>query len=617
MTTRDPSADSRVHLSALNTDASSPVRSGRDLAVIALVALVARLAYFFVNRHTNPAFDYLIMDSMHIDHWARAIVAGDAGPAVYFRGPLYPYVLALIYKMTHSSVAAAILVNHLLGTAMCALLYLLAREYVSRTVAFVAGIVAALYWPFIYFEGEVLIEPLFMVLVVLTLWRLARAVRGPTIVRLGIAGACMGLAALARPTILALVAALPFVFRSQPATGGTPGRLAWLRSSAVVAVVCVVVVSPALIHNATVGRAWVPVAWSGGLNFYIGNNPSSDGRSALLPGAKSAWMGGDEEALAVAGEQAGRQLTPAEASDYYLHRGLDFVAAQPGAALKLTAAKLFMFWEGPERSNEKYIYFFWDRFGLGRIPMPGFWLISSLALAGLIRLWPRRRDLALLYGFVITYMIGIVAFFVVARYRLPVVPVLIVFAAWSGVDLYAALRDRRWKTVLVGASLFAALFLVTNASYPHFMRQRTGNIAISHYTLAAALADRGKTDPALVELVRAREAFEKAPSAHYESIAQDVYWKLGSAFYLRGRCKEATDALGHILPSNPNADAARVMFADCCEKTGRPAEAGKAYLMILRKDPQNRPALEGLIRCYEATGNYDEAAKVRRQLDSK
>jgi 4-amino-4-deoxy-L-arabinose transferase-like glycosyltransferase len=617
MTTRDPSLDSRAHLSALNADSASPVRSGRDLAVIALVALAARLAYFFINRRTNPAFDYLIMDSMHIDHWAKAIVAGDAGPAVYFRGPLYPYVLALIYKMTHSSVAAAVVVNHLLGTAMCASLYLLAREYVSRTIAFVAGVVAALYWPFIYFEGEILIEPLFMLLVVLTLWRLARAVRRPTIVRLAVAGACLGLAALARPTILALIAALPFVFRPRSPADGTTGIRGWLRSSAVVAVACAIVIFPALFHNATVGKAWVPVAWSGGLNFYIGNNPSSDGRSAFLPGANSAWMGGAEEALAAARQQAGRELSPAEASDFYFHRGLDFVTTQPGAALKLTAEKLFMFWEGPERSNEKYIYFFWDRFGLGRIPMPGFWLISPLALAGMIRLWPRRRDLALLYGFVITYMIGIVAFFVVARYRLPVVPVLIVFASWSAVDLYAALRDRRWKTVGVGGVLFAALFLITNASYPHFMRQRTGNIAISHYTLAGALAEQGKTDPALVELVRAREAFERAPSTHYEKIAQDIYWKLGSAFYLRGRCKEATDALGHILPSNPNADAARQMFADCCEKTGRPAEAGKAYLMILRKDPANRPALEGLLRCYEATGNYDEAAKVRKQLGSE
>ena len=62
------------------------------------VALIARLAYFFLNSRTNPAFDFLIMDSMHIDAWAKAIAAGHAGDAVYFRGPLVPYLFALVHR---------------------------------------------------------------------------------------------------------------------------------------------------------------------------------------------------------------------------------------------------------------------------------------------------------------------------------------------------------------------------------------------------------------------------------------------------------------------------------------------------------------------------------------
>ena len=49
--------------------------------------------------------------------------------------------------------------NHLAGTLTCGLVWLLAREYFSRAVALTAGLFAALYWPLIYFEGEVLIEP--------------------------------------------------------------------------------------------------------------------------------------------------------------------------------------------------------------------------------------------------------------------------------------------------------------------------------------------------------------------------------------------------------------------------------------------------------------------------
>lgn len=610
----------RVHESrAVSTGTGESVPGWRrDVLIIVAVALVVRLAYFFINRRTNPAFDYLIMDSMHIDHWAKAIASGHAGPAVYFRGPLYPYLLALIYRFTGSSISAAVLVNHLAGAAMCGFLYRLAREYFPRPVALVAGLVAAVYWPLVYFEGEILIEPVFILLVVAALWRLARAAREPSWSGLITSGVLLGLAALARPTILVMIVVLPFVFRARFASAAVKARpMSWARATLIVLASCVVTLSPAIVHNAVAGGAVVPVAWSGGLNFYIGNNPSSDGRSAMIPGSRSTWMGGDEEALAIAREQAGRPLGPAQASRFYFRKGLDFVSGQPGEAVELTFAKLFMFWEGPERSNEKYIYFFWDRFGLGHVPMAGFWLISPLALLGLVRLWPRRRDLALLYGFVAAYMVGVVAFFVVSRYRLPVIPVLIVFASWAAVDFVAMARERRWRGMVGWGALFVVLFLGVNESYPLFLRQRNTNIAISHYTLAAALADKKEDDRALVELARARVAYEKSPSRHYEGIAQDIYWKLGALLYQKGRCEQAVDDLGHILPSNPNADAARMMFADCCEKLGRPNEAGKAYLMILQKEPKNRKALEGLMRCYEATGNYKEAAKVREQLGSQ
>ncbi|HEU4366582.1 MAG TPA: glycosyltransferase family 39 protein, partial [Candidatus Krumholzibacteria bacterium] len=522
----------------------------RDIAIVVAVALLARFACFLVNTRGNPAFDYLIMDSAHIDRWARALAAGEAGPAVFFRGPLYPYFLALIYQLTGGSVATAIAANHAIGAATCGLLVLLAREYFPRSVTLVAGLVAALYWPFIYFEGEVLVEPLFVALVVLSLWRLARAAASPTVARLLAAGACIGLAALARPTSLVLLAVVPFAFRA--AARGAEGRSvpprAWLRPAALVTGACLLALVPAMVHNYRGSHALVPVAWSGGLNFYIGNNPSADGRSAVIPDTRSPWMGGEDEALAIAGEQAGRTLTPAEASSFYFGRGLDYLASEPLAAAGLFGSKFYMFWEGPERSNEKYIYFFWKRYGLGRVPLPGFWLVAPLALVGGVWLWPRRRELTLLYGFTVAYMLAVVAFFVVARLRLPVVPVLILFAAWAAVELFRAARARVWKRLVPGAALFAAAFVFANAAYPRFASQRATHDVISHYTLAGAMMERNDANGAMVELARARLAFERAPSPQYAGIAQDVYFKLGTLLFERGRCKESADALGRILP---------------------------------------------------------------------
>jgi tetratricopeptide (TPR) repeat protein len=373
---------------------------------------------------------------------------------------------------------------------------------------------------------------------------------------------------------------------------------------------------PATVHNLSAGGAFVPVAWSGGLNFFIGNNGSSDGRSAYIPGARSEWMGGEDEALAIAAEQASRALTPAEASDFYLRRGLAWIAENPLAAAKLCLKKLHMFWEGPERSNEKYIYFFWDRFGLGRIPMPGFWLISPLALGAMVLLWPRRRELSMLYLFALAYMLGIVSFFVVARYRLPVVPVLIVFAAWMIVDSFECVRDRRWRNFARNAALCAGFFVVANASYPEFLRTRPQHIAMSHYMLAGALMEHKDEEGVIRELDAARRAYERAPNRFYMSMAQDIYFKLGALWYERGRCEEAMRALGHVQPSDPRSQPALHMYADCCEKLGRTADGVRVYEMLLEGDPGNRDALAGLIRCLEATGDSVRAAEARKQLQT-
>ncbi len=588
-----------------------------DLGIVLALALAVRLTYFFINSRANPSFDYLIMDSLYIDSWAKAIAAGDAGRAVYFRGPLVPYMFALVHKLG-GGVAGIVLLNHLAGAITSALVWRLARDYFSRAVALLAGLLAALYWPFIYFEGEVLIEPVYIALVVLSLWRIGRAMQQPTVAKLVIAGACLGLAALARPTILVLIPVIPFAFafaaRAELATGGGGGKAGWRRPSLVVVAACLVVLLPATIRNYAVGRAMVPVTWAGGLNFYIGNNPESDGRSALIPGATTAWMGGEEEALAIASQQAGDSLSAAEASRFYTARGLDFVTTQPAAAARLFARKLYMFWEGPERSNEKYLYFFWDRFGLGRVPMPGFWLVTPFALVGMVRLWPRWRELALMYLFVLAYAIGVVVFFVVARYRLPVVPVLIVFGAYALVEAAAALRARRWQQVAPVLALAALAFAAVNASYPDFLRRRPAHVAISHYTLAGAFTERGNADAALVELLHARAAFEQAPSRYYARIAQDIYFKLGTALYERGQCDEAIKALGQVHPSDVRAYAARFMFAECCEKTGRFQEGGQAYEQALTVEPENTRALEGYIRCLEKVGRWDDAAEARKRL---
>ena len=69
----------------------------------------------------------------------------------------------------------------------------------------------------------------------------------------------------------------------------------------------------------------------------------------------------------------------------------------------------------------------WPLATLGRVWHFG--VLLPLAVIGGVLTWPRRRVFAPLYALAGAYALSVLAFYVVARYRLPLVPLLIPFAA--------------------------------------------------------------------------------------------------------------------------------------------------------------------------------------------
>ena len=72
------------------------------------------------------------------------------------------------------------------------------------------------------------------------------------------------------------------------------------------------------------------------------------------------------------------------------------------------------------------------------------WRLVGLGLSyrnGLLR----RPEPLLLALFAGAYMLTVVAFFISARYRLPVVPILLIFAAYGGRELYLLRRRGAYR----------------------------------------------------------------------------------------------------------------------------------------------------------------------------
>src|SRR3954454_7885108 len=119
-------------------------RHGLKLGAILALALALRLAHWWAGRR-QPFFAWLAMDSQEYDRWAQEIAAGDwLGSQVFFQAPLYPYLLAILYRLLGRSLDAVYLAQIGLAVAGCWALYRAGREMAGETAGEQVGLGAAL-----------------------------------------------------------------------------------------------------------------------------------------------------------------------------------------------------------------------------------------------------------------------------------------------------------------------------------------------------------------------------------------------------------------------------------------------------------------------------------------
>ena len=74
---------------------------------------------------------------------------------------------------------------------------------------------------------------------------------------------------------------------------------------------------PISAYNRIVGEDWVLIASQAGVNLWIGNNPESDGSTAIVPGTRGGWWEGYHDSIALAEAEAGRTLSASGVSRHY------------------------------------------------------------------------------------------------------------------------------------------------------------------------------------------------------------------------------------------------------------------------------------------------------------
>ncbi len=613
------------------------------VAIVFAVALAVRLVYLGQLNDT-PFFDHPVGDSRIYHERALDIAAGDlVGKEAYFHSsPFYPYFMALVYKVFGVNFTFLRIIQFLIGSANCVVIYLLTRKISPRRrgPALAAGLAAAWYGTLVFFDGDLLMITLvlFFTSVSVLLTASLIAPEGPpgTSSRpwgkpaaAVVAGLLLGFAGLGKPNVL-LFAPFGVLW----ILTGFTRRWVWARRREVVLYTlgCVLAVSPITLRNYLVSKDFVLVSSNAGVNFFIGNNALADG-IFMLPADSGLentrlYLSSRDAAEAATGRTG---LKPSQVSAYWTSRAFDYMKQRPRDAAALWARKFHLFWNHYEIPNHHNKYFITRAYApvLNRFAV-GYGFVAPLAITGLLLVFlsgPVAPVTRLYVGFILVYMGSLIPFFITARYRLPVVPFLVVFAAtglWALVDCF---RRKRWvhAATAVGVGAAAAAF----AWWPMV----SYDFGFNHTVIGTVYSDKATEQPdRAVEHVK-RAILEYKTALELRPLSVDAHYNLGITYQRIGYYSGAVRELETAVALKPNhAYAAKALgevraelertgdkiveaalprttfeLASDHANSGRISEAAALYERVLEQDPHHVGAYSQLGTIRFDRGEYEAA----------
>lgn len=555
--------------------------------LIWVVALVARALFLWQIKHA-PVFTLLMGDAVSYDAWAQQIAKGDwLGSGVFYQAPLYPYFLGMLYSLFGKSLLAVRLVQIVIGATSCVLLALAGRSFFTPTVGLLAGVLLALYPTAIFFDCSIqksVLDLFSMCALLATLgWR-----------RWTAAGVALGLLALTRENALIFVPiVLAYLFISRRGELWSK-RLRW---AALFLGGLAVVLLPVAFRNLAVGREFHLTTAQFGPNFYIGNGKNATGRyQPLLWGHGSAKFERDDASM-LAEQALGRKLSPAEVSQYWKDKALTEIRESPGRWLRLMAKKWALVWNVSELgdSEDQYTYGDWSMLLWLLNHLLHFGILCPLAALGVCLTWKQRDRLWLLYAMVFGFAASVTFFYVFSRYRLPIVPLLVLFASAGLACLCDAICEKRWG--VIGAGVAAAVVAVIYCN--RTMAQEAEIRATTHYNIAVNLVvQQAAAEQAIVQY---REAVRLKPDfavAHHG---------LGVLLARKGETAEAIDEYLQALRFRPDYPEACNNLGAALAREGKLTEAIINISEALRLDPDYADAHYNLAVLLANQGKIEEA----------
>ena len=567
------------------------------LGSIFVFAFCLRLIYT-LQIQTLPTFTVLIVDAFSYNEWAKNIIQNSwLGDKVFYQAPLYPYFIALIYKIFGIKLFAVRIIQVLMGSATCLLYYYISKKIWGVRAGVIASLLATFYSIYIFYVPLHLKPTLYIFLETLCILLLCLCFYEKKKRYFIASGVLLGLMVFTRGNTLLIVPfLLIWVFLSYNFKTA-------IRNYLLILAGLLLILFPVIIRNYVVSGDFVITTSQAGSNFYIGNNLKANGSYVpLISGHETPEFEGPDAKM-IAEKELGRELKPSEVSRYWFTKSFDYIKNNKFHYSVLMWKKIKLMFNYYEVPDSEDFYFYRQYSSILRLPLIPFGIICPLAFLGMLLLIKDYKKYSLLYVLVIANFVSIIIFYIFSRYRLPIVPLFIIFSSYAINWFTKEIIQKKWKTPLVFGIICLLFYLFSHIK----MNEIESNLAVSHANMGISYKKLGDTSNAKLEYEKAIKVDPDCALAHYN---------LGNIYREEGLIKDAIKEYKTVVNITPRDIEAHYNLGIAYQEKGLIEHAIKEYKMVIKTDPNHVSTLNNLGTAYATKGKlYKAIAHWKRVLE--
>lgn len=550
------------------------------LILLFLVALFVRL-FYLSELAQLPFFDTIlsVYDHYNFDEGAKSFAKGDwlaLSPNNSY-SPLYKYFLGIIYWIFGRNFYVVYGIQFALGALGSVFIYLIGRHLFDKRVAFIAYLSFAFYSNEIIYEGIILRASFITFLGILTFYLLLKLQEAPTPPKLVCSALALSLFFQSRPnTFLCLPFVILFlhwyVFK----------EMTWerkLKSWLQFMVPLVLSLIPLLVQCYLVHGKFV---------FY-----DSSGPTAFLAGNFIDYPGVGFDSSLLTHFQEKFNLTGFSPVAFIFQQLWD----DPLGFVGMYFRKIYFFLNDLEAASNLSIYLYLESSKLLPNLLSHFSIFSSLGLIGVVLAIRNREKLFLLYSFLGCLILSVVLFHVVSRFRVPVTPFFILFAAYAVGRAINWMGQKKFKSLGIVAIVFVSLLYGFRVPENQVVIRYVDycNWSLGYYGVGEKWFDLEKAEKYGIDCW---DAERRTFVDHQSKGGLDMIYKLYAYYLLKNNDERAGEILKRAILIKPLDAELYRMLANVEEKGGKIEKAIRHLHISTLADPSDPAPLRNLIQLY-------------------